>query len=373
MEGRLGVMVDVEEALYKLKQKNLYFAGLAFFSALGYPVEPLEIAINESMYRFVYVISQNHCIFSSDEIYAMQSVTNISWLFTLSNDIKALRHVREAWIGDIQISSINYFCVELDCSLYDRSIQAFVLTKVISKVVNTPVVVLFKHANHLLLSSVLIVHGECANTFKTYLSDWYLFDPVQEDVLMTLSNWYFGNYCDDNFYTFFMDWVYSMVRPYFLNSECYEYVKFERNSFSLHNQPYFEEIIVDRVRYFCLVERVVEQEPRELYGYDYVIDEENIEIFIDDNNWILEELFYLDEMESMIGDAVLSNDGEEESDEDEEDEFDPESHIVPYQGDMKELSIDINCIDDDVFRNPIKLLEYLESFEHRKQNKLTCE
>lgn len=371
MEGQLGVMIDVEEALYKLEEKNLYSAGLTFFSALGYPVEPLEIAINESMSRFVYAISKNHCIFSSDETHAMQSVASISWLFTLSNDIKVLRHVREARIDDIQISSINYFCVELDCNLYDRSMQAFVLTKVISKVVNTPVVVLFKHANHLLLSSIFMVHSENTYASKTYLSDWYLFDPVQDDVLMTLSNWHFGNYCDDNFYIFFMDWVHSMARPYFHNSESYEYVKFGRTSIVVRDHPRYDEmIIVDGVRYVCpdeLAGKFVEQDPREFYGYDYVNDEETIEILIDDPEWILEELIDLDEFERMIGEADLSDDDEVGSDDD-EDEVDPnnERPFLPSHCDINGTLIDISSIDDVVFEDPIKMLEYLESLDRRK-------
>lgn len=358
MEGRLGVMIDMEEALFKLEGKNLYSAGLAFFSALGYPVQPLEIAINESMSRFVYIISNNRCIFSREETDVIKNVSSISWLFTLS-------HIQETRNDDIQISPINYFCAELDCTLHDRSIQAFILTRVINKVVNTPVVVLLKHVNHLLLSSIFMLNGDNNSVSKIYLSDWHLFKPIQEDVLMILSNWYLGNYCNDNIYIFFMDWVHSMARHYFLNFECYEYVKYECTA--LFSQPNPEEIKIDGICYPCpieLEEYIIKQEPRDYYGYDYVNNEESIEILIDDNDWIMDELYYLEEMERMIGEAALSDDDEDDYSDD-DGEFDSEIHIASYQKDISGLSIDINCIDVVIFKDPIKMLEYLESLDRK--------
>ena len=366
MDCQLGVMIDVEEALYMFMEKNLYSAGLAIFSALGYPIEPLEIAINESMSRFVYVISENHCIFSSDETNAMQRVASISWLFVLNNDISALRHVREARIGDIQISSINYFCVELSCTLHNRSIQAFNLTKIISKVVNTPVVVLFKHVNRILLSSVFIVNEKYSDYSKTYLSDWYLSDPVMENVLMTLSDWHFGNYCDDNFHTLFMDFSHSMARHYFFYPKSVELLKYGRNSIVLHDYPSYDEIIFLNVnRHFCLAKLTeltkhsIELNPSEFYEYDYVNDEERIEILANDHEWMLEELFDMDDVVHMIDEADLRDD-DEESDY-VEDQFEPNDLL--YNREINRPPIDIDNIDDAVFNDPIKMLEYLESLD----------
>jgi hypothetical protein len=366
MDGQLGVMIDLEEALYMLKKNDMYSAGIAFFSALGYPVEPLDIAINESMSRFVYVVIKNRCIFSSDETNAMQSVASISWLFTLSNDIPALLHIEKNRIGNMQISSMNCFCVELDCALHSRSIQAFILTKIISKVFNTPVIVLFKHANKLLLAAVFVVSKEAIDISKTFLSDWYLYDPVQEDVLMTLSNWNFGYYCDDNFYTFFMDLVHSMARSYFIYYENSYFLKYGCNNIFLNNPSVCGEIIrLDGISYICaaeLTDQFIEINPRKLYGYDYMNDDESIEIIIDDGEWMLEELFNMDETVRMLGEADLSDEEEEldfELDEDEESDFELEDE------EMHPPLIDIDNIDDDVFKDPIKMLEYLELLEQR--------
>ena len=90
MDARLALMVDLEKALNMFEQANLYAAGLAFFSALGYHVKPLKTAINESMFRFVYIISKNRCVFRREETHAMESVTNISWLFSLDHHDESL-------------------------------------------------------------------------------------------------------------------------------------------------------------------------------------------------------------------------------------------------------------------------------------------
>lgn len=361
MDGQLGVMLDVEEALCKFTENNLHSASLAFFSALGYPVDPLEIAINENMLRFVYVINENRCIFSSDETNTMQSVANISWLFTLSNNVPTLSHIKNARINNIKISSINYFCVELDCKLKDRSIQAFNLTKIIGKVVNSPVVVLFKHAKQLLLSSLFMINGENANISKTYLSDWYPFDPIHDDVLMTLSNWNFGNYCNDNFNTLFVDLVHLTARSYLLNNESFELIKFGRNSIVVRDHPSFDEtIVINGINIVCpaeISEQIVELDPRQVYGYDYVNDEESIEILTDDPEWMLEELFDIDDIVSMIDEANLSYDDKDEF------ELSAEESFSPSDGKISRHLIDGGNVDDAVFEDPIKLLEYLEALD----------
>ncbi len=351
MKGQFGVMVDLEEALWKLEESDLYSAGLSFFSALGYPVEPLTSIMNESMLRFVYVIDKSNCTFSSDEINAMRNVISISWLFTLNR-------ARGVWVEDIYVSCINYFCVELDCTLHDRSILAFILTNVTSKVVRTPVVVLFKHANYMVLSSVFMVHGELTSAVRTYMSDWHPINPVEEHVLITLSNWNSGYYCDDDLYMFYMDFVHSMSRSYLLDSQSYSYYRpnknFLWNSIALKGKSYYEEVVLNLngVRYSFSArptEIDVERDPREIYGYDYV-HAEDIEIFADDSNWVLEELLDLDEtMDSTINDEF-----------DDEAELDDEIDMVSYQ-------FDIDSIDEAVFQNPIKMLEYIVSLEHRER------
>lgn len=235
MEELLGVMIDVEMALNQLAQNNLYTAGIAFFCALGYPVEPLTASINESMARFVYLSTKNHCVFSPDETDTMQHVASISWLFSLRNEVGQLRHANENQFNDVQVTSVNYFSVQLNCSLHDRSHIAFALTKIISKVVGTPVVILFKHVNHLLFSSILLEGEDYANGSKVYLSDWYLVNPIQEDVLIALSSWQFGDYCNHTLLTLLVDWIQSMARTYFIDVESYEFSKYGGNSVVVHN------------------------------------------------------------------------------------------------------------------------------------------
>lgn len=371
MNDQLGVMIDLEQALYLFTKNDLYSAGIAFFSALGYPIVPLETAINESVFRFVYVLSKNRCTFGSDETDIMRSVASISWLFTLSNDIPALYHIQNSIIGNVKISSINYFCVELDCTLHDRSIQAFNLTKIIGKVVNTPVVVLFRHLNSLALSSVFMVNTENTENSKTYLSDWYPFYPIQEDLLMILSNWHYGNYCDDNFHTIFMDLVHFTARPYFLYSESHESLKYGRNSIVVLDRPIYDEIVVlDGVSYILpaeLTEQIVELNPRDFYEYDYVNNEESFEIITDDPEWILEELFNIDDIIQIMDDVDFDEDEEEYGHEDDFDNCNPNNEGDFPLSDQKSIKPDINIdnIDDVIFKNPIKMLEYLESLDQK--------
>lgn len=360
MDAQVGVMFDVEKALDMFIEKNLHSAGLAFFSALGYPVEPLEIAINETMSRFVNYISKNHCIFGSDETKIMHSVVSISWLFTLSKNIKELSHVQNVIIENKLISSINFLCVELDCALNDRSILAANLTKIICKVVDSPVVVLFKHANQILLSSLFMINGVDANDIKTFLSDWYLFYPVHEDVLMTLESWTFSNYCDANFYMLYMDLVYTIARPY-LFKEDYGFLNFNPNSSAV--STYFENdevIVINGIHYFCPViiyEKNYELDPREFYGTDYVNDKETIEVLTDDPEWMFDDLFDLEEIEPdfMDDEDDLDNDGER---------FENNGELSINEGFSQEV-IDYSSLDNEILNDPIKMLEYINGLKIR--------
>lgn len=112
----LAVMMDLEKAFNKFEGTDLYSAGLAFFSALGYPVKPVKTAINENMFRFVYIISKNRCVFNRDETYAMESVANISWLFFLKHDANLWKKQGVARGGTTPVLPINFFCVEMLCS-----------------------------------------------------------------------------------------------------------------------------------------------------------------------------------------------------------------------------------------------------------------
>ncbi|KJR47499.1 hypothetical protein UF75_2077 [Desulfosporosinus sp. I2] len=360
MDALVGVMIDVEKALNMCMEKDLYSAGLDFFSALGYPVEPLEIAINESMSRFVYYISKNHCIFGSDETKIMHSVASISWLFTLSNNVKELSHVQNVIIENKLISSISCLCVELDCALNDRSILASNLTKIICKVLDSPVVVLFKHADQVLMASMFMINGVEAKDLKTFLSDWYPFNPVQEDALMTLASWTFDNYCDANFYMLYMDLAYTIARPYLFNED-YGFLNFNPNSSAV--STYFENdevIVINGIRYFCPViiyEKIYEIDPREFYGSDYVNDKETIEVLTDDPEWMFDDLFDQEEFEpdSMNGEDDLDNDGGR---------FENNGELLINEGFSQE-AIDYSSLDDEILNDPIKMLEYINGLKIR--------
>lgn len=352
MDGRLAVMMELEKALNKFEGANLYSAGLAFFSALGYPVKPLKIAINESMFRFVYIICKNRCVLSREESHAMESAANISWLFALHHDSNLWKGIRVAPVDDKPILSINYFCVEMVCSWRERSMMAVTLTKIISKVVNTSVVVLFKHANQLLLSSAHMTIGNDQSSLRTYLSDWYVIDPIQEEVLKALSEWYCGNFSNDSLDDFLIDSIYLTARPYFRNSQGYIYAGHHLNSQSLFSwrqggKDFSDNRIIDR----CFSESdrliLIRLDPRDFYGYDYVSMEECLEVLEDQDDWVITE------MESLLDETAATPD--------DQDRF---KQLAPNQ--TEHSGLDIDGIDEDIFSDPIKLLSYLETLEEKK-------
>lgn len=318
MDDRLAVMMELEKALNKFEGANLYSAGLAFFSALGYPVEPLKTAINESMFRFVYIISQNRCVLSREESYAMESVANISWLFALHHDANLWKGIQVAPVDDTPILCINYFCVEMVCSWRERSMMAVTLTKIISKVVNTSVVVLFKHANQLLLSSAHMTIGKNQSSLRTYLSDWYVIDPIQEKVLKALSEWYCVYFSNDSLDDFFVDGIALTARPYFLN----------------------------RVRDNYAGQNLKKADPRYSYGYDYISVEECFEVVDNNDDWVIKDMI------NLLEESAVASDVQER--------FKP-----PASDQIEHSGPDIKGIDEDIFSDPIKLLNYLESQEEK--------
>lgn len=368
-DHQLGVLTDLEKALGMFSEPDKYSAGLAFFRALGYPMKFERTAVNESMFQFAYLTAKNHCVFSSDEMDAMRDVANISWLFTLDTGSEEFCNLRGIRIDGVQMRSVNYFCVELNCALKDRSLCASVLTKVISKIVNTPVIVLFCHRNEILLSSLLTMISSSVDDSRTYLSDWYLSYPIQDHVLLTLSSWYLGNYSDDDIYVFFMDWVHSMARSYLLYPENYEYIRFNRSSVasSVLLNDFDNSLKIGSDRYFLKIgssEPHATREPREMYGYDYVSDDENVDILMDDDDWILDELSYVEELEGVSVDSDTVQDDVEGFFSDLEDSN--VSNKKPL-GKLWSSSVGINGIDKSVFRDPVRMLEYLELLERKSQ------
>jgi hypothetical protein len=340
MDARLALMVDLEKALNMFEQANLYAAGLAFFSALGYHVKPLKTAINESMFRFVYIISKNRCVFRREETHAMESVTNISWLFSLDHHDESLwKKQRVVRFSDTPILSINYFCVEMKCSWRDRSIMAAILTKIISKVVNNSVVVLFKHANHLLLACGRMIISKNQSSLRVYLSDWYVIDPIQEEVLYRLSDWDWGNFSNNSLDDFILDWIYLMARPYFRNIQEYE-CKYKKYKYDIYNScgkwdwSYYES------------DRLLESDYRYQYGYDYVSLEECYEVLEDYNNWVITDMIKMMEESAVTAD-------------------DKDRFKQPTPSQIKHSGPDINGIDEDILSDPVKLLSYLESLDKR--------
>ncbi len=91
-----------------------------------------------------------------------------------------------------------------------------------------------------------------------------------------------------------------MARSYLLYPENYEYIRFNRSSVasSVLLNDFDNSLKIGSDRYFLKIgssEPHATREPREMYGYDYVSDDENVDILMDDDDWILDELSYVEE------------------------------------------------------------------------------
>lgn len=230
--------------------------------------------------------------------------------------------------------------------------MAVTLTKIISKVVNTSVVVLFKHANQLLLPSTHMTISKNHCGLRTYLSDWYVIDPIQEEVLDVLSGWYFGNFSNESLDDFLFDWICVMARPYFLSSKeyKYEYKHSNSNSYgkSLYGWHKGNDVIGDQRNDRCFNERdsFIESDAHYLYGYDYVSVEECFEVLEDSDDWAKMDMeIILEETEFVSSDKNGFR------------------QLTSRQ--IKPDRNDINSINEDVFSDAIKLLDYIETIEKK--------
>ena len=346
MNRQVGVIYELEIALQNFDKSDLYSAGLCFFRSLDFPVTPsLEVVNVKSMKYYAFILAENKCYFTSDEISSFQFVINVSKLFSINKEYLSA----DEGTHDLSTYIIDFFALEIVCDKSDRSKLAFNLTKIMAKINSNPVIILFKHDNTILLSSALNPNLSNSNNDKVYLSDWFSLDNKPEEELFRLVSICFENHCDKDLTTLFFDIVHSFARPYYLRKESREYLFFELNScFWGYEVIKVEQNNVLVGVYKCEL-NLKEYEPHRIYGNDYIIEDDGFSIMDDNMEWYVE---HQDLVEQNLDEILL--DMEDDFDTNEDDNFD-----------IEEDDFDIE-LEDEIFDDAIKMLRFLDSLEEKK-------
>ena len=219
--------------------------------------------------------------------------------------------------------SIYYISAVLDCSNYSRSEIAEDATRAISKIIERPIIIMFKHKESILFSNCIP-----DNTGKrfVYMTSWYATSEPDITDMIEIQDINAGNMIRHSAYDFLHDFVYCAARKYYAFPEFHHYQKYEITA----RKYSYDEIAlgISPPSY-----KVDEEIPsfKELYGYDYVNNEGET-----DNNVKERE-----EEEQLIKELIEESYLLELEDEDADEEHDQVELEEVYEADYDE-EIDYN-------------------------------
>jgi len=313
----LPLLGDTNAWLQDVFEKRIDEAGILFFSQLGYADPHLMPTLPRChARRFVYsILPEDRLLNALDRIY-MEAINEASVLFTIEDGTDKL----------------PFFAVDMKSVGSARSDEAYGIHYIIAKCCDHNNIALFRHEDSLLLSFQMVrdESGVCM-----FLSDWVSCNTHDEG---QLEEWCAASTSTSDLESLFEDFAYNAMRKYQrypLTPQTARYLTVGVNDLFHQQYPLFYsgEDIRDATQ------ELLAEAPYE-YGDDYVISKmESIDV---------EDLYDIDDVEWEIehgedGSMMTSPDDNEEDDYDEiQDEGIPDD------------------IPEEVFANPILLLEWME-------------
>jgi len=347
MDINYGKVVDVESALSAFSYQELYSASINLFRAMNYPVEESDVAVNVAVNNFIYNCVEKKQYYSSGELDSLKNVDRISYLFKISQDSAGLDTVNPIIIDNQEINSIIFLAVELKGTSTLRSYNANDLTQVLSRCYSSPVILLFRHEREIMLAGQACFI-ETKKQSKVFLSDWYSSQESNIAVLYRLSGLCLENCSNKNFHEMFLDMLWSVARIYYTYPEKSE--KLTNGMFS-YDYVYSRYSLDDEDQIGNQLARQIQDLEEgqfyynKIYGDDYVDDEMILES-IKEEEWLYDEGDILFDPDIFDESGILNHEALDETNDEQDD--------VVSADETEE-------IDDELFDDPIKLLEYIEN------------
>lgn len=340
MESILNEVIDIDDSLDLFNYNDLYSSSIAFFRSMKYPVSIFKDTANLDTEKFIYLIVKNRIHFSQTEKNMLENVDSISYLFELNKECQGLKATKSYNKTGLSINSIVFLAVDLGGSTADRSYNAYNLNQILNKCYSSPVIILYRHDECIMLAGQELT--EVDRTLQVYLSDWYSTNVVDMGVVTKLCDMSFENHSSQNFLDMYYDMLWSFSRSYSIYSESIEFIKsglllsehvervydpVEKTLVSLRDVKPVSEKLEEKQLYY-----------QKLYGYDYVLEAEQIQILPSQQD--SDSLFlFMSEFEN---------------------EDNLEAEFFDFSSMDSDGDDDVEDIDESYFDDPIMLLKFLD-------------
>lgn len=348
MDSLVSTMIDMEEALAQFHDIDLYRASIGLFKAMNYPVIATDVAVNSSIEYFFCFAAENYPNFNDNEMVSLNFIDSISYLFFINSENPELEDIKSVICnGGRRIDKIIFLAVEITGFKSSRSLNAFDLTIILSKAFSSPVFVLFKHEDEFMFTARSIILDKQKEKVKVYLSDWYNYNILSTNDLIKLSALCLEYQDDTNLLSMYYDMITSIARKYYINLESYDFLKYGLTFDELKYK-----FVFNKEGYQSFLDKTNDLKQRRnyyknLYGDDYIDAEIEIDISFEDEELMLEDLESLSLTETDF----------------ETNEFyDNDSSAKSNREESLENDDFIDQIDTSLFKDPIKLLKYLNEF-----------
>ncbi|CAG9610630.1 hypothetical protein NEOCIP111885_04405 [Pseudoneobacillus rhizosphaerae] len=309
------------------------------FQAMDFPIIPIKNVINQDINEFIYSTINKKLLFNKEEELFLSKIESISLLFSLTSESFATYKPK--------FKDVIFLAIELISSIRDRSYNAHTITKILSKIISSPIFVVFYHENNILFSSILNDNHNEANNGEVFLSDWYNLYEITNKTLSKLSSLSYCNHSQDSLRDFYYDLIFSISRDYYVHPESNEYLTYG----FLSNE--FQNVLLEdeRTTSFLSLKDFAEANGkyfRNLYNDDFVDNNEDIELLVADEDLLLLDFDEFNDF-VVVGAEIDEYDDYEEFKE----EFAELDHRLDDESSNEKL-------DDYLFDDPLKLLDWLE-------------
>lgn len=260
----------------------------------------------------------------------LKNVISISRVFDVKVNDAEYNYIKTSkYLGEC-ISKITFLCVELEEYCSKRSEVINSLTKLLSKIYNNPIVVIYKQKGYIAISGQLSFKDNEEEVTEIFLSDWYSVNNMNQASSYKLSLMKYEYQNDNNILDFYSDLMFSISREYQINPESYEYIKYQVFP-PTEDEPY----------YLNLHDIFQNMNHCKEYGDDYIFDYNNE---IEHHEGLVIYYFDIEDLEQFDGEPS-NDDGDEKQ----------------YVED--EVFIKLGYISDVEYDDPEKLLELINNVE----------
>lgn len=305
----------IQDALHEFKYSDLLSASREFIIAMGYPEKTMNQE-PQNIEDFIYFSVPNRLHYSSREMMYLKQISKISYICSLGywDLITEDRPTND---------EIIFIVIDLISPQIDRSDVAFYVARILRKAFNNDTVIIVKNQDCIALCAYI-------DDQTTGLSEWYDVDCDCERLYPLCGACYSFLSGAHSVGEFFRELVFAFSRDYIRYPETYEYFtnqflsKIDIDCDDCSNGS--SDMRTYQKKYFL-----------ELYGFDFVINDDSMIVLLDDDLWTMIDLDDL---------VVLVND-------DSEDDLADNPEIAIKQ-------IDIAQIDASLLADPVKLLSWLE-------------